>query len=70
MPVPAELLPCECCHRLVEVSRDQLDAFERMHYVCFRYEYGHDSPIPTKNAQRATGSMIWTGRQSESAPTH
>jgi hypothetical protein len=41
MPSPAGPLLCRRCHRAVKVFRDQFDAFEHMHYVCFRYEFGH-----------------------------
>jgi hypothetical protein len=30
----------------VEVSRDQFDVFEHMHYVCFHYEFEHDPADP------------------------
>ena len=46
MPSPAEPLLCDRCHRPVEVSRDQFDVFEHMHYVCFHYEYEHDPADP------------------------
>lgn len=42
----AEPLLCHRCHRPVEVSRDQFDVFEHMHYVCFHYEYEHDPADP------------------------
>jgi hypothetical protein len=28
--------------RPVHVSKDQYEVFERMHYVCFHYEFEHD----------------------------
>jgi hypothetical protein len=46
MPSSAEPLPCHRCQRPVEVSRDQFDVFEHMHYVCFHYEYEHDPVDP------------------------
>lgn len=46
MPSSAEPLLCHRCHRAVEVSRDQFDVFEHMHYVCFHYEFEHDPADP------------------------
>src|SRR5262249_13748167 len=37
---------CQRCRRPVEVSRDQYDVFEQMHYVCFHYEHEHDPVDP------------------------
>jgi hypothetical protein len=33
---------CVRCDREVRVSREQYELFERMHYVCFHYEFEHD----------------------------
>jgi hypothetical protein len=46
MPPPAESLICRRCRRPVDISRDQYDLFEQMHYVCFHYEYEHDPTDP------------------------
>jgi hypothetical protein len=46
MPSTAEPLICHRCNRPVEVSRDQFDVFEHMHYVCFHYKYEHDPADP------------------------
>jgi hypothetical protein len=46
MPPPAEPLPCRRCRRPVEISRDQYDVFEQMHYACFHYEFEHDPTDP------------------------
>ena len=35
-------LPCARCGRPVRVNRDSYQLFERMHYVCFHYEFEHD----------------------------
>lgn len=35
-------LICRRCSRPVRVSRDYYETFERMHYVCFHYEFEHD----------------------------
>lgn len=35
-----ELL-CVRCGRAVRVNRDSYEIFERMHYVCFHYEFEH-----------------------------
>jgi hypothetical protein len=46
MSPPAEPLICRRCGRSVEISRDQYDVFEQMHYVCFHYEFEHDPVDP------------------------
>jgi len=35
-------LSCRRCNRPVRVNRDNYETFERMHYVCFHYEFEHD----------------------------
>jgi hypothetical protein len=42
MPSEAEKLTCARCGREVRVNRDSYEIFERMHYVCFHYEFEHD----------------------------
>jgi hypothetical protein len=37
---PAELR-CVRCRRPVVRSRDEYDVFEKMHWVCFHYEFEH-----------------------------
>jgi hypothetical protein len=32
---------CRRCGRPVRVYRDSYEVFERMHYVCFHYEFEH-----------------------------
>ena len=34
-------LVCQRCGRDVQISADQFEVFERMHYVCFHYEFEH-----------------------------
>lgn len=46
MSGPGASLLCRRCHRPVEISRDQYDVFERMHYVCFHYDFEHDPVDP------------------------
>jgi hypothetical protein len=41
MPGNAEELTCVRCGRQVRVNRDSYEIFERMHYVCFHYEFEH-----------------------------
>lgn len=36
---------CRRCGRRVRVSRAQYETFERMHYVCFHYEFEHELGI-------------------------
>ena len=35
-------LRCRRCGRPVRINRDNYEIFERMHYVCFHYEFEHD----------------------------
>ena len=37
------MLICARCSRAVELNRDSYETFERMHYVCFHYEFEHDA---------------------------
>jgi len=37
---------CRRCGREVSVSADQFEVFEKMHYVCFHYEFEHDPTDP------------------------
>jgi len=37
-----ELLNCARCGRPFRVSREHDETSERMHYVCFHYEFEHD----------------------------
>jgi hypothetical protein len=46
MPSHASPLVCRRSSRPVGISRDQYDVFERMHYVCFHYEFEHDPADP------------------------
>jgi hypothetical protein len=34
-------LECRRCQRAVKVSAAQFEVFERMHYVCFHYDFEH-----------------------------
>lgn len=42
---------CVRCDRPVRVSRDQFQVFERMHYVCFHYEFEHDPADPDEECR-------------------
>ena len=42
MSQDASQLTCVRCRRPVRVSAEHYDVFERMHYVCFHYEFEHD----------------------------
>ncbi len=46
MTVETEAPCCRRCRRPVEVSRAQYEVFEQMHYVCYHYEFEHDSADP------------------------
>ena len=37
---------CQRCGRPVTVGADMYETFERMHYVCFHYEFEHDPVDP------------------------
>jgi hypothetical protein len=39
-------LACRRCGRPVRVNRDNYEVFERMHYVCFHYEFEHEVANP------------------------
>lgn len=38
--------PCARCGRPVVIEWDRYEVFERMHYVCFHYEFEHDPVDP------------------------
>ena len=42
---------CVRCHRPVRLSADQFEVFEKMHYVCFHYEFEHDPADPDEECQ-------------------
>jgi hypothetical protein len=42
----AEKLTCVRCGREVRLNRESYEIFERMHYVCFHYEFEHDPYDP------------------------
>jgi hypothetical protein len=42
MASKADELTCARCGRPVRVNRDSFEIFERMHYVCFHYEFERD----------------------------
>jgi hypothetical protein len=42
---------CVRCDRPVRASREQFDVFERMHYVCFHYEFAHDPADPDEECK-------------------
>jgi hypothetical protein len=46
MPSATDKLTCVRCGREVRISRDSYEIFERMHYVCFHYEFEHDPYDP------------------------
>lgn len=46
-----EPLLCQRCGRPVEVSAAEFQTFERMHYVCFHYEFEHDPVDPDRECE-------------------
>ena len=51
MPGEAEKPICVRCGREVRVNRDSYGIFERMHYVCFHYEFEHDPYDPDEECE-------------------
>jgi len=47
---------CRRCGRPVRVGRENYDVFEGMHYVCFHYEFGHDSSNPDMDPDEDCGA--------------
>jgi hypothetical protein len=41
-----EARPCVRCGRPVVIESERYEIFERMHYVCFHYEFEHDPADP------------------------
>ena len=41
MPIEARPPTCVRCGQEVRVNRDSYEIFERMHYLCFHYEFEH-----------------------------
>ena len=60
MPRDDSQLACTRCGRPVRVSAEQYEAFKRMHYVCFHYEFEHDPFDPDEecNAGGCPSSRI------------
>jgi hypothetical protein len=42
---------CRRCGRRVGVSAAQYDIYERMHYVCFHYDFEHDPFDPDQESE-------------------
>jgi hypothetical protein len=51
MPGEAGKLMCVRCGREVRANRDSYGIFERMHYVCFHYEFEHDPYDPDEECR-------------------
>jgi hypothetical protein len=66
-------LECQRCHRPVHVNAAEYEVFERMHYVCFHYEFGHgDTDVdiecaaggcPSASLAGGRDSVIGTARE-------
>lgn len=37
---------CVRCNQPVKVYKDEYDVFEKMHWICFHYEFEHDGYDP------------------------
>ncbi|WP_156313104.1 hypothetical protein [Micromonospora sp. HK10] len=46
-----EVRPCVRCGRPVVVETARYEVFERMHYVCFHYEFEHDPVDPDEECE-------------------
>lgn len=46
-----DVLLCRRCSRPVGASAAQYETFERMHYVCFHYEFEHDPADPDQECR-------------------
>jgi hypothetical protein len=46
-----EPLLCRRCGRPVGVSAAEFETYERMHYVCFHYEFEHDPVDPDRECE-------------------
>jgi hypothetical protein len=51
----SDLPVCVRCHRPVRVNADHYDVFERMHWVCFHYEFEHEAGAPDRDPDQACG---------------
>jgi hypothetical protein len=51
----SDLPVCIRCGRAVRVNVDRYDVFERMHWVCFHYEFEHEAGAPDRDPDRACG---------------
>jgi hypothetical protein len=48
-----QLPVCVRCGRVVRVNADLYDTFERMHWVCFHYEFEHEAGEPDLDPDQA-----------------
>lgn len=47
---PADAPICRQCQRPVVASRDRYEVFERMHWLCFHYEFEHGDDVDPDQA--------------------
>ena len=61
-------LSCARCGRPVRVNRDSYQLFERMHHVCFHYEFEHHGdPDEPCDADGCPSAVLAAARQPGSA---
>ncbi|MDS0134988.1 MULTISPECIES: hypothetical protein [unclassified Amycolatopsis] len=48
---------CRRCGYPVRLNRDDYETFERMHFVCFHYEFEHRSGVPDNDPDVACGLL-------------
>ena len=78
-PMPSEggTPVCMRCGREVRVNRDSYEIFERMHYVCFHYEFEHAGFDPDEecdaggcpSSRRGAGPLPLAGPSGEARLT-
>ena len=59
MASKTEELTCAPCGRPIRVNRDSFEIFERMHYVCFHYEFEHDPLDPDEECDAGGCPSSW-----------
>jgi hypothetical protein len=53
-----DLPVCVRCGRVVRVNAERYDVFERMHWVCFHYEFEHEVGAPDRDPDQACGDPV------------
>jgi hypothetical protein len=64
----ASLPVCIRCGRPVRVNADQYEVFERMHWVCFHYEFEHETAVADGDPDQACRDPGCPARAFDPAP--